>query len=475
MTSRADALRRAVPRLASDTGWYSVAGVVGKGLALLSVPFLTRALGPSDYGLVDLATATAGVLTVVAMFSGDIPAARLVARADSADGRRKSYTEYVIAVASLSVAIAAVVMVSSGWIANTLWSSPGAEGLVLVSATLIPISGIRAALATLQRLEGNSRRFAALATVDVVAQLVLAVAFVAAGFGAFGAIVGFVAGATLALLVAVAFSRHLLGRGFEARAITDLISSGLPLLPAFIAFIAADYVARAIVAGGLGHAAVGEFGLALRIASVLALLTAAFQLAWSPRAAAMSFDEETLRTFGRTLVGYTMTAGLICVALISLSPEFIDLVSGDEFGAATKALPGLALAAVLAGTHFILSMGTVVAGGTWMVAVSSVIGAIVQIIVTATTIGSLGLWAVGLGAAMGRATSVVLLGIRVTGIFGRRMSTASLVLVAASISSLLIGLTSLEHAGSQTIRLLVAASAAVAMAVFVTRTRPRDS
>jgi len=49
-------------RLVRDTAWYGVSAALAKALALLTVPILTRTLGPGDYGLVDLATSTAGLL-----------------------------------------------------------------------------------------------------------------------------------------------------------------------------------------------------------------------------------------------------------------------------------------------------------------------------------------------------------------------------------------------------------------------------
>jgi len=464
--SRADAIRRTVPRLASDTLWYSVAGVVGKALALLSVPFLTRALGPSDYGLVDLSTATAGLLAVVAMFAGDIPLSRLIAHAGSVDDRRRAYTEYIVAASFLASVMAIVVMLSASFIASAVWSSPGSEALVILSAALIPISGVRSALATLHRLEGNSRRFALLTTLDVGGQVAFAVAFVALGFGAYGAVLGLIAGGSLALVVTIATTHRLLATRFDARAAADLIAKGVPFLPPLVAFVGADYLARTFIAGSLGQAAVGEFGLALRIASVLALMTAAFQLAWSPRAAAMIQGAETTHIFGRTLLGYAISAGLVCIVLVSAAPEVVGLVSGSEFAGASVVLPALAFAAVLAGTHFILSMGSVVNGGSWMVATSALSGAIVQVLVTAITIGALGLWAAGLGAVVGRAVSVGLLAPRVAPAFGRRMVSASVVLVAVAVVCLLIGLTATDPTGSRPLRVLVAVGAGVALAGF---------
>jgi O-antigen/teichoic acid export membrane protein len=429
-----DRLRQVVPKIAADTLWYSTAGTIGKGLALLSVPFLTRTLGPEDYGLVDLSTATSGLLAVVAMFSGDIPASRLAAFARTKDRRHSRYTEYIVAVSTISLAIAALVALSAGWIDDIVWASPGAERLVILSAALIPVTSMRAALANVHRLDGNARRFAMLTTLDVVAQLFFAVVFVWLGFGPYGAIIGFLVGGSMALIVAFATSYPLLTSRFAVNAVPELVWMGMPFLPLLVAFIGADYISRALIAGSLGQAAVGEFGLAIRISSVLALLTAAFQLAWSPRAAAMTLSPDTRRDFGQTLLGYAVFAGLLCLAVVAAAPEAVRLIAGKTFDGATTVLPGLALAAVLAGTHFILSMGSVVTGNTWKVATSSLAGAVVQILVTAISIGSLGLWGVGLAAAVGRATSVGILAPAVAHAFGRGFAPALCVLVAVAIA-----------------------------------------
>lgn len=463
-----------VPRLASDTVWYGVAGAVGKALALLSVPFLTRALGSGDYGLLDLSMATAGVLTVVAMFAGDIPASRIAGRALSVDARRRAYTEYIVAVASIAVVIGSIAMLSASWVASAVWSAPDAEILVFLSAALIPISGVRAALATLHRLDGNAPRWAVLATVDVVAQLVFAVALVAAGLGALGAVIGLVGGGLLALIITAVFTRRQLASRFDPRAAAGLVSGGAPYLPPLVAFVAADYVGRALIADRVGPSAVGEFGLALRIASVLALLTAAFQAAWAPRVAAMTFGPDTRRHLGRTLMSYTISASLVCIGLVAAAPEVVDLLAGSGYEGAAAVLPGLAFASVLAGTHFVLSMGAVVRGGAWMVSISAVAGALTQVLVAVITIDGLGVLAVALGAVAGRALSVGMLGLRVAPAFGRGIVGASLVLAVVAVACLLVSVTAGEPSGSLAFRVLAGLAALGVLAVFALRSLARS-
>jgi O-antigen/teichoic acid export membrane protein len=158
----------------------------------------------------------------------------------------------------------------------------------------------------------------------------------------------------------------------------------------------------------------------------------------------MTLNPETRRKLGQTLIGYTALSGLICLALVSAAPQAVQLIAGDAFAGATAVLPGLAFAATLAGTHFILSMGSVVSGGAWMVATSSLAGAIIQVLVTAIVIEPFGLWGVGVGAVIGRAASVGILAPRVTRAFGRSLISASCVLMVVAVACLLIGLTAME-------------------------------
>lgn len=448
--------RRPFPRVAGESLWYAAAGSIGKALALLTVPFISRALGPADYGLTDLSTATAGLLAMIAMFAGDIPSARLAGRTSAQESRHAVYAAYILAVTVIGVGVALLLLPAAGFIATVVWSSPGSDDLVSLAIALVPITAVRTALVTLQRLERRPRTFALLATIDLIAQLALAVALVALGLGPYGAVLGFIGGSLLGLVVAAVAARNMLTPRIDIRLVPSLVGMGLPFLPAFIAFIAADFIARSIVADVMGQSAVGASGVAIRLASVLALMSAAFQLAWGPQAIAMNADSRTAGVFGRVLLGYTVIAGVACVMLASIGPEVIAVMSGGAFLPAAAALPGLAVAAVMTGSHYILAMGAGISGRSWMVAASSILGAAVQVLVTALLVVPLGLTAVGLGAVAGRGASVTALTLRVGPIFDNRLWTASGLLFGVAVLGVLIGWLNLAPQETVFVRVLIA-------------------
>ena len=177
--------RGSARRLAGQSALYGLAGALGKAVALLTVPILTRILTPAEYGLADLANAFAGVLAIVATFAGDIPAARLMGSATTAVGRRTILSSYVWAsVAAGGRGLSGPPVLGAHrcrFVGGTREHRPGFAGDPSRAHRDGP-GDDRHHPAT----GGTPAPFAVLATVDLLAQMILAVVFVALGWGPLG-------------------------------------------------------------------------------------------------------------------------------------------------------------------------------------------------------------------------------------------------------------------------------------------------
>lgn len=401
-------------RLLTDTAWYGVSSAMAKALALLSVPILARTLGPSEYGLADLATSTAALLTLVAMLSADIPATRLHALAGDRAAGLRALSSYVWLVGIASTMVAAALLPASSLLASGVWSDETATSLAVLAVVLVPISAVQAALAQTQRIRSRPRTFAVLASIDLGAQLGLAVVFVVLGLGPHGVIIGFIAGSVIGVAAAAVTSTDVLRARPDGATARSIALRGAPFLPYAIAFVFADWIVRATLANAVGVTAVASFGVAVRLASVLGLVAAAFSLAWGPIGLARSRGPHTSRLFARALVGYGMVAVAAALALAAVGPELTRLVAGPGYDTAALLLPGLALAAALAGTEYVLVVAAGVADRGGRVAIASTAGAAVQVAVAVVAIPTIGIAAVGPAAVLGRATGfgILLIGVR---------------------------------------------------------------
>ena len=284
----------------------------------------------------------------------------------------------------------------------------------MLTLVLVPVSAIQAALAQTQRIMSRPKTFAGLSLLDLGAQLGLAVLLVLLGFGPSGLVLGFIGGSIIGLLAAGVASASVLRARPDRATASAIASEGVRFLPYTIAFIVADWIVRTTLANAMGAVAVASFGVALRLTSVLSLVGAAFSMAWGPVGLARERGPQTSRLFGRALLAYGVASAGTALVLAALGPEVIQIVAGNGFGDAALILPGLALAAAIAGTEYVLVVAAGIAERGSRVALASTVGALVQVGATLLAVPVIGLAAVGPAALLGRSVSfgILLLSVR---------------------------------------------------------------
>ena len=442
---------------------YGLAGATGKAVALVTVPVLSRILSPSEYGLADLANSMAGMLVIVAMFAGDVPAARLLGRARTVGERGSVLSTYVWTAIVLGVVVGVALLPFVGTITGGLWDAPDRAGLALLSLLLIPVSAAQAALVTTQRLESRPKQFATLSTIDLLAQMLLAVLFAAIGGGATGMVAGFVLGSVVGLSAAAYLAPPAARRRPNVRLAVGMIREGFAFVPAMIGFTVANVAARYLLVQSEGQTAVGLFAVAIRMAGLMLLVSTAFGLAWGPLGLAQPAGERTARLFGRVMAAFSTLAVLSALALAAVGPELISVVSGDQYRAGSVMLPGLLLSAAMSGGFYVLLVAAGVSQRGRAVSVASVAGAILQVATTWVLLPQLHLQAVGVGALAGQSLALVLL-VATIGSGVERSGWLVLMMCGGAVIALALQAASASPAATLVPRLFVLAVSSIAAA-----------
>jgi O-antigen/teichoic acid export membrane protein len=366
-------------------------------------------LTPAEYGLADLANTLAALLAMLAMFAGDIPAARLAGQAMLSANRRTILSSYVWMTALAGLVIAVALLPFSSSIVGGLWNAPGNAGIFLLTVALIPVSTIQASLITTLRLEAKAVSFAVLATIDLLAQMILAVLFVALGLGPAGMVAGLLFGSLIGLAAVAISTRSLIAVAPSWRLGRAMVAEGVAFLPAALGFVMATYAVRFLLVDSQGQDAVGLFGVATRLAGGMALVTGAFSMAWGPFGLALPDNLQTARLFGRVMRRYAFVAVLASLSLGALGPELVSVVSGDDYVPAGTMLPGLLIAAAMAGAFYVLLVAAGISRRGGAVAIAAVTGAVLQVLLTALLLPFFGFLAVGFAAMTGQALALTLL------------------------------------------------------------------
>jgi len=318
-------------------------GALAQALPLLLGPWLTRLYRPEDFGVYHLFAAVAANVAVVACARYEF-ALPLAADEAEADALRRLCRRLLAAVAGLSALGAA------GW---ALW-------LGAVWPLWLPVAVAALGLVSLATLNATrAQRFRGLALARVLQHGGGALGQALAGLAQAG-VTGLIAAPIAAAAAALAALGWPGARGLPGAPPLREVARrhrSFPLLNTPHAFLGAlqDTLAVALIAGHLGPAAAGAWGLALRYLKAPATLVGgAVSQALYPRLGAAG---PGCTGAGRALVARTMAllallASPLVLALWWLGPQLFTWAFGPDWAEAG----GLARAlAVYIGLHFVAS------------------------------------------------------------------------------------------------------------------------
>ena len=335
-------------------------GALAQALPLLLGPWLTRLYQPADFGSYHLFAAVAANLAVVACARYEF--ALPLAQQDAEAAALRSLCLRLLALATGLTALGAVAWALLAGVLWPLWL-PAAVG-VLGWLSLATLTATRAQrfrrLGAARVLQyGGGALLQGLAGLWQFGLMGLIVAPTLAALAAVGALVwpGPVGSVRGAPRVGVRAEVHVTRARWLAAARRH---RSFPLLNTPHAFLGAlqDTLAIALIAGSLGPAAAGAWGLALRYLKAPATLVGgAVSQVLYPRLAAVAGDQPGCTAAGRALVVRTMVllallASPLVAALWWLGPALFTWAFGPDWAPAGGLARALAL---YIGLHFIAS------------------------------------------------------------------------------------------------------------------------
>lgn len=376
---------------------YALGGLAYKGLALLAVPLLARLLTPSELGLLDAAAITASLLGLVAGLGTEQGVAWLESRIED-EGRL--WASALAMVGAMSLLIVGAVVFAQEPLALVLTGDAQHGGIVLAAAVYGSVISFTAAALNVIRLRSTPTRYAvgsfAVVAAEMTAALSIAwlvpepVEWMVLGWAASAAAV------TFALLW-----WHLPGLDWpDLHVMRRLAVFGLPLVPAAIAWLAGDVAIRSALARDASLGTLGEYGIAYRIASTLALMVVGFGVAWHP----YLFRSPSALVLPRArsvLPALLAGLGAAAVTLSLLAPEVVGVVAGAEYAGAAEAVPFLTGGMVALGLFTLCGGVAGASGSTRSIAIVALSGMGIQAALAAPLVGVMGLMGGGLAGLVG--------------------------------------------------------------------------
>ncbi len=318
---------------------YAGAMAWTKGLAMLSVPLLTRQLAPAEFGRLEL-------LSSAAEIGGLIAGAGLVDTlyrfASGADGRAQAGRVMGLALAIALIGMIVVVL-GAPFVAAAMPLATTATEVMLLGAAVV-LEGVIGVPLGWMRMHSRAWGFGVLTSGRATVQVALMAALVLGGFGVSGVLAaGAVAGLLLAGLLTAGQARET-GISVDPRVGMKLLAYGVPLVGSGLCAFVLGTADRWFLAGQVPAAALGWYGLAVKIAMIVPLLAQPFELWWYPRRLAVLAGPDGRAQSSRVVMsgmaGLMLAAGVVALA----APLLVRLLAPASYAPAVAMIPPLTLA-----------------------------------------------------------------------------------------------------------------------------------
>lgn len=339
-------MKTSLRELTKDIAIYGLGDLVLKATAFITLPIYTRIFTPEDYGVWSFVTTCYSLLSAVLVLGGDSAYARYFFAAKTLRDRQTVTSTWLGFLTLWSAVMVGSLLPFTRLFSE--WSFTTTNHAALFSLSLLagPLSLINTMCGQVLRNQFKPLMFMALNVVSSLLAISLGLyATVILGLGLTGIFGGTLLAGVLMLPARLWSVRGMLRPLFSLPVLKSLLSFGVPLVPASVAywvFVSSD---RVLLARWSTLQELGYYSVATSLASVLALIHAAVGQAWSPRALHIyETDPESARVFFGRLITYLLAAfGLLSVGVATFAPEALRLLASPAFYPAAAAVGPLAL------------------------------------------------------------------------------------------------------------------------------------
>lgn len=398
--------------LGRQTLVYGLSGAAPQIVGLLTLPIIARVLTTADYGVLELAIVSVGLIGIFA----DLGLASASQRSffdytEAQETERRGVLTTTLVTMTVSACVLATVTVALRVpIARALFGTSNQAAVVTWMAAMLVTTQFALFAREVLRLHFWASAYLVSSILAAVLGGIVSVIGVAVLNGGpqamlAGGVLGAATSATYGMLRA---RGRYVGR-FSRVELRRMLSYGAPLVPTALSIWALVFVDRLLLQHLGSLSQVGEYAVANRLASLLLLAVTAFGIAFSP----FALDLRTRNPeHERAVRAQALTAVVSVLAVIAATTSVFARealrVLAPSFEGATKAVGLLCLGTLLYGIASIVMLEISIARKTHIFAAYSAIGAVVNIALNLVLIPPLGI--VGAGVATVAAFFVLAVG-----------------------------------------------------------------
>ena len=365
-------------------------------ISFLLLPLYTSYLVTEEYGFVDLITTYVTLIVPIITMELEMSVFRYLVdcRKDKNETKRVYSNNFIILLASLAVFIVGYLIVTCFWKFDYRF-------LILFDIVICTFSGNFLQIA---RGVGRTIDYAISCIITGVSTILFNILLIVVfKLGAFGMITSMAVAnglGALYLFIRLKMWQYIDFRKKDKSLIKDMYKYSIPLVPNGISWWIVNVSDRTIVTAILGTAANGIYAVSNKFPTILSSLLGIFNLSWSESAALHINSPDRDKFFSDVCNTITKLFTCLGVGMIACMPFVFPLLVNKSYDEAYYYIPILVLGAVFNVIICLYSAVYIAKKMTKQVAMTSVIGAIINIVVNIGLIHFIGLYAAAVSTAV---------------------------------------------------------------------------
>ncbi len=399
-------------QLAGETAVYGLSTILARIINFLFVPFYTRLLTTSSYGVVTEFMAYIAVLQVILVLGLETGCFRFANR--EGVNPRAVYSNALATVFGTSFSFLALMILFSGQISSALGYA-GYGNCIIYVGGILALDSTTAILFAKLRQEHRALRFATIKTIKILTETAANMFLFFWYPGHSGGFMSHFVSATpdftyviFAILVssvvcALLFIPDLLKFSFEfdKKLLRQMLLYSIPLMVAALPGIINDFLDRILFRyldtnADAWRSSLGIFQAAVKLSVIMNLFIQMFRFAAEPFFFQRARNKGSRQLYAIVMEYFTAFCGVILLGVF-LYLDVFSLVIGKDFRAGMGVVPIMLLSYMLLGMLFNVSMWYKLSGKTNMAIWITLAGLVVTIVVNVIFMPRFSFWAAAFG------------------------------------------------------------------------------
>lgn len=391
-------------RVAQDVWRYGAGMAASKVLAVLTLPIATHLFAPADFGVIELLTSVATLLTTVCLFGVDSAMEALYLDPAYADERPTLVSTGLWFLVSTSVVALIASVIFSGPISKLTFGEGDHRALLVVATVIAAFGALSKYGSYIVRLQFRPWAVTLINFFTGVGGVLIALALVQVAGASVGVWqFGLMLGGAVALVISLFKVRSELMLTFSVPLLRRIFPLAYPFFASSLVAVLAATVERYLLAGLSSVDQVGLYAVAARLSSYLATGLSSISLAWAPMALKIYYDNDRFEATYRKGLTYFMVGGsFLAIGLTAFSPEVVRLLAANAYAGATVAVGALCIAVVAGTVHLITTVGLILQKRAGLVFGIGTLSLIVNVLVSLLLIPRIGMLGAAIATAAGQ-------------------------------------------------------------------------